>query len=224
MQDDVCGGTDRSSCCQDVVHNDNRPAAQLVGCMGRKFEHAINIFQAFHVRQLCLKRSATGLEQKTTARIAVELHGECSACNVGEVTRVSLIPGAEPRNGDKNRSVSKWKGLCKLRQHSRKLSGQLILTLYLHLQYGLSQCSFIPVCGETRRRTGSEMGIAPSRVAWSKRRGTTGTDREVRFLAAEKTRPVSEHLAKNRENAHGFQRSRTAFRRAMRSVLVWPIR
>jgi hypothetical protein len=48
------------------------------------------------------------------------------------------------------------------------LSGQLILTLYLHLQYGLSQCSFIPVRGETRRWTGGEMTIAPSRVASSK--------------------------------------------------------
>jgi hypothetical protein len=165
LQEDVRGGTDRSPCCQDVVHDDDRPAAQLACRIGRKFEHAINIPQAFRIRQLCLKRRATGLEQKATTAVTVETHGEYSACNVGEVTTISLIPGTEPRNGDKNRPVSEWKGFCEARQHARKLSGQLILTLYLHLQYGLSQCSFIPERGETRRRTGGEMAIAPSRVA-----------------------------------------------------------
>jgi hypothetical protein len=108
-----------------------------------------------------------GLQQKATARVAVETLGEYVDCNVGKVTIFCLTPSAEPRNGDKNRSISEWKTFCEACQYAGKLSGQLILTLYLHLQYGLSQCSFIPVRRETRRMAGSEMAVTPPLVAWS---------------------------------------------------------
>jgi len=139
LQDDVRGSTDRSSCCQNIVHDNDCPVAQLVGRSGRKSEHTIKILEAFNIRQLCLERCVTGLEQKSSAAVAVEARGECSACHVGEVTLVSLVPGTEPRNRDKDRAVSQWKRFCEGRQHAGKLSGQLIFTLYLHLQYGLSQ-------------------------------------------------------------------------------------
>jgi hypothetical protein len=197
LQDDVRGRTDCGSCCQDVVYDDDRPAAQLACCIRREFEHSINILQAFRIRQLCLKRRATGLEKKAAAGVALEIRREHSACDVGKVTNVSLIPGAEPRNGNKNRPVSQWKSFCEARQHAGKLTGQLILTAYLHLQDGLSQGPFIPVGGEARRRTGGEVAVAPSRVTRPKRGGTALTDRKGRFLATEKTCLVSEDLAKN---------------------------
>ena len=109
-----------------------------------------------------------GLEQKATARVAIEILGEHAACNVGKVTICCFTPGTEPRNGDKNRSISERKAFCEAHQHAGKLSSQLILALYLHLQDGLSQCSFVPVRRETRHMTGSEMAVAPPWVAWSK--------------------------------------------------------
>jgi hypothetical protein len=165
LQDCVHGGTDCGSSCQDVVHDDDSPVSQLACCIGREFEHSIDVLQAFRIRQLCLKGRVAGLEEKAAAGVAPEICREYSAGNVGKVMKVSLVQGAEPRNRYKNRPLWQWKSLCKTRQHVGQLTGQLILAAYLHLQDGLSQWPFVPVGGETRHGTGGKATVAPPRVA-----------------------------------------------------------
>lgn len=149
LQDGVLGGAHRSSCRQDIIYDDDRSCAELVGCTERELERAVNVCQALCIRELCLKKRPTRLEQEAPTEIAAKSGGEDSGRDVGEVMGVCPILDAEPWNGYENWPATQWKGWSDARQHPGELSRQLVLAVYLHLQDSLSQCSFIPVGRES---------------------------------------------------------------------------
>ena len=79
---------------------------QPVDCAGRKLEHAVNVCQTLCIRELCLKRRPSTLEQKTSAEVAVQSSGEHFRCDVRKVTGVFCILDTKPWNWHKNRLVA----------------------------------------------------------------------------------------------------------------------